>query len=389
MKKYSLEKFKEKRKKKKIFNITIITSIILIIITIIALYIANKNVKTFIDTYILKKEITEKDANTLIIDTENISLIYAYDKNLVIYNDGNINFYNSSGKETGKMEITLSKPIADSQKDYLVLGDYGSQKICLIKSNNLIWQKDIEGKISKINVNKNGYVAVTITGTTYESIVMVYTPKGELLFSKYLSTYVIQTEISEDNKYLAIGEIDNAGITPVSKVEIISIELATTNAENATVNTYEAEANEMITGLKYQRKNKLLCSFDDYILKMTQNTTEKIYENTNLTAYVDINLSREFLRIDKEESSVFKSDYRLKINNTEGKEKIYIIEGSIKDVIDKGKRIALTLGKEVQFVSNQGRLIKRYTSSQEIKNVIISNKIGAIIYKDKIDIIKL
>lgn len=389
MKKYSLEKFKEKRKNKKILNITVITAIVLIILIVVALYIANRSFRTFIDRYILRKELTEKDANTLVIDTENLSLIYAYDKNLVIYNDGNIIFYNSSGKEIENIEMTLSKPIADSQKDYLALGDYGSQKICLIKSNNLIWQKDIEGKVSKISVNKNGYVAVSITGTTYESIVMLYNPKGELLFSKYLSTYVMETEISEDNKYLALAEIDNSRISPTTKIEIISIEKATTNSEKATINTYEAGANEMVTGLKYQKKNELLCSFDSYILKITENSNEKIYENTNLTAYVDINLDRAFLRIDKEESSVFKSDYRLKINNTNGKEKTYIIEGSIKDVVDQGKIIALNLGKEVQFVNNKGWLTKKYISSQEIKNVIMSNKLGIMIYNDKIDIINL
>lgn len=389
MNKYSLEKFKEKRKNKKMFKLTIITILILIALIIVALYIANPSVRTFIDRYILRKEITEENSNTLVIDTENLSLIYAYDKNLVTYTDGNIIFYNSSGKEDGKIEMTLSKPIADSQKQYLALGDYGSQKICLIKSNNLVWQKDIEGKVSKISVNEKGYVAVSITGTTYESIVMLYNPKGELLFSKYLSTYVMETEISKDSKYIAIAEIDNSGISPTTKIEIVSIELATKNSENATISTYQTETNEMVTGLNYQKKNKLLCSFDSYILKITPESTEKIYENTNLTAYVDISIEKGFLRVDKEESSVFKSDYRLKINNTEGKEKTYIIEGSIKDVLDKEKIIALNLGKEVQFINTQGRLIKKYISSKEIKDVIISNKLGVMIYNEKIDIINL
>ena len=389
MKQYSLEKFKEKRKNKKMLSITILTILILIILVIVALYIANRSFRTFIDKYILRKELTEKEANTLVIDTENLSLIYAYDKNIVIYDDGNIIFYNAAGKQTENIEMTLSRPIADSQNKYIALGDYGSQKICLIKSNNLIWQKDIEGKVSKISVNKNGYVAVSITGTTYESIVMLYNPKGELLFSKYLSTYVMETEISQDNKYIAIAEIDNSGVSPTTKIEIISIETAMKNPENATINTYQAGANEMVTGLKYQKKNKLLCSFDSYILRMTLANTEKIYENTNLTAYVDINLDKGFLRVDKEESSVFKSDYRLKINNTNEKEKTYIIEGSIKDVLDTGKIIALNLGKEVQFINNNGRLIKKYISSKEIKNVIISNKLGIMVYNDKIDIINL
>lgn len=389
MKKYSLETFKERKKRRKMFNITIITVIAVAILIIASLYIANRNFRTFVDTYILQKEISEENANTITIDTENLSLIYAYNKNLVIYNDGNINFYNQIGKEAGKIEITLSKPIADTKGKYLVLGDHGSQKICLIKSNNLVWQKDLEGKISKVSVNENGYVAVTVTGTTYESIVMLYNPKGDLLFSNYLSTYVMETDISENNKYLAIAEIDNSGISPTTKIEIISVDAAIKNTGTATVNTYQAETNQMLTGLEYQRKNKLLCSFDNYIIKMTESTCEKIYETTDLTAYVDIRMDNHFVKIDKESSSVFKSDYRLKIQKTEGKEKNYIIEGTIKSVKTTDKTISLNLGKEVQFISTNGWLKKKYKSNQEVTRVILSDEIGVMIYSDKINIINL
>lgn len=389
MKKYSLETFKERKKHKKMVNITIVTVIAVAVLVIVSLYIANRNFRTFIDTYLLRKQISEENANTIIIDTENLSLIYAYNKNIVIYNDGNINFYNELGKENGNIEMTLSKPIADTKGKYLVLGDYGSQKVCLIKSNNLVWQKDLEGKISKISVNENGYVAVTVTGTTYESIVRVYNPKGELLFNDYLSTYVMETDISENNKYLAIAQIDNSGISPITKIEVISIEDAIKNTGNATVNTYQAETNEMLTGLNYQKQNKLLCSFDEYILQMTESDSKRIYESTDLTAYVDIRLNDYFIKIDKEASSVFKSDYRLKIQNNGGKEKNYIIEGSIKSVNTANKTIALNLGKEVQFINTNGWLKKKYKSSQEVTKVILSDEIGAMIYADKIDIINL
>lgn len=389
MKKYSLEKFKEKKKHKKMTKITIIIIIAIIVLIIVALYMANRQFRDFIDTYIIKRTITEEKTHSITVDTENLSLVHAYGKNLVLYNDGSINFYNATAQKAGSIEITLSKPIADSESTYLALGDYGSQKICLIKDNSLVWQKDIEGKVSKISVNKNGYVAVSVTGTTYESIVMLYNPKGNLLFTKYLSTYVMAIDISENDKYLAIAQIDNTGITQEVKVEVISLEKATTNPENATVNTYQAETNELITGLKYQDKNNLLCSFDKYILKMTESTNEKIYDLTDLTAYVDINLKSNFIRVDKEESSVFKSDYRLKIEDLNKKEKAYIIEGSLKSVVTKDKMIALNLGKEIDFVNNKGILVKRYISNQEIDNLVVSDNIGAIIYKDKINIIDL
>lgn len=389
MKKYSLEKFKERRKNRKVIKFTIITLIAIIILVFIALYMANKSFNSFIDTYILKKRISENDANSLTIDTDNLSLIYAYDKSLVVYSDGSINFYNTDAKQTGNIEMTLSKPIADSEDKYLALADYGLQKVCLIKSNSLVWQKDIEGKISKVSVNKQGYVAVSVTGTTYESIVMLFNENGDLLFSKYLSTYVIDVDISDDSKYIAIAEVDNSTILPVTKIEMVSVGLASTSSENATINTYEAESNKLLTGMNFQSKNVLVCSFEDYVLKMTDSSSDRLYEFSDLTAYLEIDSRKGFVRIDKEESSVFKSDYRLKITNENNSEKVYIIEGSIKSLVCKDNKIALNLGKEVQFIDNNGWLVKKFIGNQEVKSVLVSNKIGIIVFKDKISIVNL
>lgn len=389
MKKYSLDKFKERRKNRKMIKFTIITLIAIIILVFIALYMANKSFNSFIDTYILKKRISENDANSLTIDTDNLSLIYAYDKSLVVYSDGSINFYNTDAKQTGNIEMTLSKPIADSEDKYLALADYGLQKVCLIKSNSLVWQKDIEGKISKVSVNKQGYVAVSVTGTTYESIVMLFNENGDLLFSKYLSTYVIDVDISDDSKYIAIAEVDNSTILPVTKIEMVSVGLASTSSENATINTYEAESNKLLTGMNFQSKNVLVCSFEDYVLKMTDSSSDKLYEFSDLTAYLEVDSRKGFVRIDKEESSVFKSDYRLKITNENNSEKVYIIEGSIKSLVCKDNRIALNLGKEVQFIDNNGWLVKKFIGNQEVKSVLVSNKIGIIVFKDKISIVNL
>lgn len=389
MKKYSLDKFKERRKNRKMIKFTIITLIAIIILVFIALYMANKSFNSFIDTYILKKRISENDANSLTIDTDNLSLIYAYDKSLVVYSDGSINFYNTDAKQTGNIEMTLSKPIADSEDKYLALADYGLQKVCLIKSNSLVWQKDIEGKISKVSVNKQGYVAVSVTGTTYESIVMLFNENGDLLFSKYLSTYVIDVDISDESKYIAIAEVDNSTILPVTKIEMVSVGLASTSSENATINTYEAESNKLLTGMNFQSKNVLVCSFEDYVLRMTDSSSDRLYEFSDLTAYLEVDSRKGFVRIDKEESSVFKSDYRLKITNENNSEKVYIIEGSIKSLVCKDNRIALNLGKEVQFIDNNGWLVKKFIGKQEVKSVLVSNKIGIIVFKDKISIVNL
>ena len=54
-----------------------------------------------------------------------------------------------------------------------------------------------------------------------------------------------------------------------------------------------------------------------------------------------------------------------------------------------GDIIAMNLGTEVEFVNTSGWLVKRYIANQEITNIVVSDSIAGIIYKDKIEIINL
>lgn len=62
--------------------------------------------------------------------------------------------------------------------------------------------------------------------------------------------------MSEDHKYIAIAETDNSKISPTTKIELVSIELATNNSDNATVNSYETTTNEYLS--ESNSKEKLI-----------------------------------------------------------------------------------------------------------------------------------
>ena len=66
-----------------------------------------------------------------------------------------------------------------------------------------------------------------------------------------------------------------------------------------------------------------------------------------------------------------------------------MINGIAKDVDSKNGVIAVNLGNEVYFIGENGWLIKKYTSSQEIKGVVVSNNVAGIIYRNKITFISL
>lgn len=388
MKQYSLQKFKESKRFKRKFKITLAIMCVAILIIIIALYMANSDFRNLIDVHILKKEIHENDAIQLKIDVEELSYINVFNDNIITINGGVLTFYSNKGKEEDSLDVILSNPISDTDEKYLVLGDKGGNKVYLINDKNIKWEKEVEGKVSKVSVNKDGYVSVISVGNTSESDISVFNEKGDNIFTYHLaSTYAIDSDISGDNKYLAIAEVDYSGVSAKSQVKIISIEDVQKDKTKAIVHTYNGEAGDIITDLNYQDKDNALCLFDSYIINVTPEKDEKLYTINDNTLFVDINLEKGYVKIEKESEKIFKSNYRLKICDLNNNEKLYALEGNVKKLKTNTDMMAIVSGTTVEFVSKNGWLCKKYIGSKEIKEIYNSKNTAAIVYKDRIDIV--
>lgn len=300
--------------------------------------------------------------------------------------------YTSDGSKASELEINISKPVTSSCGKYLVLAEQGGSKLYLISGNSILWQKDVEGKVSRVNVNKNGYVSVIITNTTYKSVVVSYNQSGKELFKTFLShTYAICSDISNNNKYLAIGEVDYSGTIVKSNVRIYSISLAQSEPRKAEINKYESASGEIVSNIKYQDKDYAICMFNKYIQKVGTSDNERVIEFDNNSLFVDINLKDAVAVIKKQSSGLFSYEYEIRIKSTTGStESLYILDSSVpKDVIISGNIIGIDIGTEVRLVNSKGMLLKKYKSNQEIKGLVIGEGIAGIIYKDKIELINL
>ena len=56
----------------------------------------------------------------------------------------------------------------------MVLAEKNGQKIYLISGGSIVWQNTIQGSISEVNVNENGYVSIVIKNTTSKSVIAFY-----------------------------------------------------------------------------------------------------------------------------------------------------------------------------------------------------------------------
>ena len=385
---------KEKKVNKKKVIITIIAIIIILFLIIIsAIYINNKNVRLWIDKNIFRKEVIQNNLPTIELNESDTQSIYAFNKYIGVLSKNQFAIYDNSGKKQDELNIEITKPIFYSNGRHLVIAEEKGQKVYLITDKGIAWEKSVEGNISQVEVNKNGYVAITIVDTINKTVVAVYDNTGNWLFNNILSTTrVVSTSLSNDNKYLALAEIDTSGTQIQSSIKVMSIEEGKNNPSNSIKKVYNSEKGDLITQIKYQEKDKLLCMYTDKIdVIKTDETTETISENKDKkVSFTSISLSNSAVMLEEKSSGLFIADSIVSIINPDNKNiSTYTTEAVTKEIYTYDNIIGLNLGAEVEFINTSGWLVKKYTAEQEITNIVLSSSMAGIVYRDKIELINL
>ena len=264
----------------------------------------------------------------------------------------------------------------------------------MVSDSSLKWEKELEGNISRVTVNKSGYSAVILTGTAYKSVIILLDNSGNELFKTYLaSTVAVDISISDDNKQLSYAEINTSGTLIQSNIKTIDIDKAKQDSTNAITSSYNGTQNSLVLNIEYQNKNNLICMFDDSIVEIKDGNSKKITDiNTKeeKITFSSIQLNNSVVKTIEDNSGILSTQTELKIINTSStKESTYRFYGVTKELYCSESKIALNLGSEVHFVATNGWLIKKYSSSQEIRKIVLSDNIAGIVCRNKIEIVKL
>lgn len=381
------------RRKSRIIKLTILIVLILIIITMFVLtciYFNNINFRKWCDENIIDKEISQTNVKNITISKDENVQVFAYDKYICVLRKKTLEFYNRIGKKENTIEVDITNAEFSASGRYLAISEKNGQKFYLIIGKEKIYENEIEGNISQISVNRNGYLSVVISNTSYKSVVDVFDKDGKEIFRTNLRTArVVDVSVSQDSKYLAIAEVDLSGIIIKSSIQIVSMELAQTNPEDAFINKYEASVRKLIMNIKYQEKNNLICMYNDSIDILVENENKEFikYEEKKL-AFVTIELNNRIILVEENSSGEYTSDTYMNILNPQnGKAKKYITSNVAKSIITSENKIAINFGTELHIINIEGILIKKYKSNAEINNVVMTDNLAAIVYSDKITII--
>ncbi len=396
MKIIGIDDSEEKAKKlnmKKLRIAIIIATIILIFIVLFCIYLGNKNFRDFMDKYVLMKNVTENNVVAISLDDTENNNIYTYDKYICVFKNNTLTGYNSSANKEYELTVKLTNPIVDINNRFLLIAEENGQKIYLISGNNILWEKELEGNISKISVNKNGYVSVILTGTTYKSIIQTFDNNGNELFKTFISyTIAMDSDISNDNKYLSFVEINTSGTVIQSTVKTISMQKAKDNPSEAIIYTSTPLNDSVAISLKYQDSNKLVCMYDNSIHVINNGTDEEILnlnESGKKISFSDIRLNNFVFRVIEKNILLSTQSTVEIVNSSSKKSNIYTVDSVIKEVYCYNNVIALNLGSEVHFIGTNGWLIKKYISNQEVRKIVMNTDFAAVVYRDKVEIINL
>jgi len=384
------EKLK-KLNKRKVVIIVLIVIVALIALSMVIVYNTSPDFREWVDVNMLGKQVSQESVATIDIESETAK-ICAFNKSIGVLNKNKFTIYNSSGGKDSTLDIEITNPIFCASNRFLAIAEKGGQKIYVIEDKKLSWEAQVEGEISQLHINKNGYVAVVISGTSYKSVINLFDNNGKSLFKKFLSsTRLTDISISNDNRFLALAEVDTSGTIIQSNIKIISVEKAQSDPENSMIKTYQGNGNDLITNIKYQNNNKLVCMYDNSIHIIDNDNDEVLvkYDDQKITA-TSIELSNNVVNVKEQSSGLFTADSIVNIISTENKNlKTYTTDEVTKEIYTYENIIALNLGSEIEFLNTDGWLVKRFISKQEITNVVISNSIAGIVYRDKIEIINL
>lgn len=377
---------------RKMLMLIVLLILLITILVLTGIYFLNVKFRNWCDENILRKEILQENTKYIELDEDENAQVYAFDKYICIFRKKTLEFYNKVGNKIQQIELDINKAVFTSAGRYMAICEENGQKFYLICDKDKVFENTIEGNILHINVSRSGYVSVVISNTSYKSIIDVYDKNGNEIFKTNLVTSrVADISISQDSKYLAIAEVDLTGIIISSKIQIISMELAQTKPKEAIIYTYEAPTDKLIMNIEYQEQNRLICLYNDSIdlLQNQKNETLIKLEEQRLS-FMTIELSNRIALLEEVSTGNYTADTKVRIVNPETlQEKEYILKDVAKSINTSENKIAVNFGTELHIISKNGILLKKYISEQEINEIVMTEGIIGVVYKDKIQIINL
>jgi len=284
---------------------------------------------------------------------------------IMVINKSGLAEYTTSKNPIWVKEMAISNPIIATDNDRFVISESGGKKVMAFQNRTLLWEKECQGTVNKVFINKDGYVGVIFSQTGYKSGFLFLNPEGQEMCSKlFAKTTLIDLDISPKGEIIAMIEADATTATLSSAISFMS------NQGEIVFSTVENDT--LLSGIRFLDNTNVVAVGDNKLIKI-----DKDYEKTVLDEFRDktvsgINLenSDKMIKIYRTADSIFADKSTIDILNTNNKKTgTGEVSGVVKSVESTGKTIAVVLADRIDFFDISGRYLNSLNVSGKYKSI--------------------
>lgn len=155
--------------------------------------------------------------------SDNLNFL-TYDNKILWVAKDTVKAITTNNKVEWEIKNSLSNPIVKVEDKYLLMADQGGKSLYLYQGDKKLWNKTLSSAITNVKLYKSGYVLVFCQNDNNTEIIG-YSVKGiEIIRKPYQNqTYLINADISSDNKKVAVLSVYTEKSKVGSKIDFYEI----------------------------------------------------------------------------------------------------------------------------------------------------------------------
>lgn len=324
----------------------------------------------------------DEESKINIVSTEE-DIYLNYNNELLIYSNKELSTYNANLKKTWKYTFEENfTPKIYICGSYMVVSNNSSGKIYLFNGHKEILNKQIEGIINNIYLDKYGNMAIEYSSSGYKKIIGVYDSKGRNKYNTYLSNgAIIDIKLLEKGNKLIIAQTES------SSFKIGFNLLSVDGTKENEINQLVAFDNNLLYNLTIQDKN-IIMLLDNGIVSYNINTNEvkdiKKFESDQM---LFIALANNYYTYISKDLSNIDGKYNIKTDRFDGTNIGSVeVENSPKTMKNTGVLNYFVYQTSMQVINKWSLEVKKVDIDFPPKEIIVFNneKTVALIYTNKV-----
>lgn len=288
---------------------------------------------------------------------------------ILVINKSGISEYTTSKNPVWVKEMAISNPIIATDSDRFVISESGGKKIMSFQNRTLLWEKECQGTVNKVYMNKAGYVGVIFSKTGYKSGFLFLDPNGQEICTKlFAKTTLIDLDISPKGDLVAMIEADTTTATLSSAISFMS------NQGEIVFSSIEDDT--LLAGIRFLDNTNVVAVGDNKLIKIGKNYEKTVLDDFKDKTVSGINLENtdRIIKIYRTADSIFADKSTIDILNANNKKTgTGEVSGVVKAVESSGKTIAVVLADRIDFFDVSGKYLNSLSSSGEYKAIKLFN----------------